>query len=436
MKVQLIPLSFHLKSISMKKTIAFLWVLLSVSFLFAQNNEMIVTHDRPNHQEILDRPYVVMVSIDGFRYDYAKKYGAKNIEAIANQGVQAASLIPCFPSSTFPNHYSIVTGMYPSSHGLVSNTFYRPSDMKKYRISDREVVSDGAFYGGKPIWVAAEQQGMRSASFFWVGSEADIEGIFPANYYRYNKSVPYKKRVKQVNKWLNEPPETRPHFITLYFSVVDSKGHAFGPDSDQVRDAVLEVDAIIGMLWKKLQKTDLPVNMILVSDHGMQQTKNDEPIFLKGQTDLSDYDIAPSSGVINLLYAKNESVDIEKTIEELKAKAEGRYKVYRPEEVPEHLNYSDNDRLGDIVVYSLAPYVFGNPAWKPSPGAHGFDPYQAKDVHGIFYAIGPHFQSGVTLDSFENIHVYPAVMKILQLEYDAESIDGDLAPLAPGLKTE
>lgn len=418
----------------MKKTIILLWALMISSLMWGQKSKVIVTHDRPNDPKIHDRPYIVLVSLDGFRYDYVKKYGAKNIEAIAKQGVQASSLIPSFPSSTFPNHYSLVTGMYPSSHGLVSNTFYRPEDMKKYRISDRSVVEDGAWYGGTPIWVHAENQGMRAASLFWVGSEADVKGVRPSQYYRYNKYFPYKKRLKQVDKWLKAPAEMRPHFITLYFSVVDTKGHAYGPESDQVRDAVLEVDEIIGKLWKNLQKTDLDVNLIIVSDHGMQQTKNDMPIFLKGLTDLSDYEIAPSSGVINLLYAKNEAVDIDKTIKELKVKANGQFMVYKAEEVPEHLHFSDNERIGDIVVYSLAPYVFGNPNWKPSPGAHGFDPYQTKDVHGIFYAIGPHFKSGVSLDSFENIHVFPLIMDMLQLKYDAESIDGDGAPLAPGVK--
>lgn len=421
----------------MKKIIILLIVLANLSLLWSQKNDIIISHDRPNNPQTLEKPYVVLVSIDGFRYDYIQKYGAKNMEAIANQGVQASSMIPCFPSSTFPNHYSIVTGMYPSNHGLVSNTFYRPEDMTKYRISDKNVVRDGSYYGGTPIWSHAEKQGMRAASLFWVGSEAKIAGARPAQYFQFDKYFPYKKRVTQVKKWLKEPPAMRPHFITLYFSLVDTKGHGEGPDSEEVEDAVQEIDKIIGKLWTKLQQTGLPVNLILVSDHGMQRTQNDSPIILEALTDLSGYQIAKSSGVINLLYAKNkDSVDIDKTIMELRAKANDQFKVYRPEEVPEHLHYSDNDRLGDIIVYSLAPHVFGNTKWKPSPGAHGFDPYQAKDVHGIFYAIGPNFKSGVSLESFENIHIFPTVMKILQLEYDAESIDGNGAPLAPALRTK
>ncbi len=419
----------------MKKVLVLFVALSGITFLWAQKKDVIITNVRPNAPETLDKPYVVLVSIDGFRFDYAEKYGAKNIAEIARQGVYAESLIPSFPSSTFPNHYTIVTGMYPSSHGLVSNTFYEPVGMEKYRIGDRDGVEDGKWYGGTPVWVHAERQGMRSASYFWVGSEADVDSVRPSQYYRYKASTPYKDRVAQALKWLKEPPETRPHFITLYFESVDSKGHANGPESVEVKKAVLEVDKWIGKLWEKLQKTGLPVNLILVSDHGMQLTKNDQPIFLDGMADLSGYEIARSSGVINLLYAKNkDSVKIEETIAELRAKAEGKYEVFRPSEMPAHLHYSDNDRLGDIVVYSLAPYVFGNPGWRPSPGAHGFDPYQAKDVHGIFYAVGPHFKSGVKLFSFENIHIFPAIMEILQLQYDPERIDGDSAPLSPAIQ--
>ena len=419
----------------MRKLIFFLLAALSIPLLWGQNDGVITSHNRPNDQATLDKPYVVLLSIDGFRHDYVEKYGAKNIAKIAEQGVQSASLIPCFPSSTFPNHYSIVTGMYPARHGLVSNTFYDPHTFAKYKISDRTAVQNGEWYGGKPIWVHAEQQGMRSASYFWVGSEADIEGIHPFQYYIYNSKTPYKACIAQGIDWLEMPDKERPHFITLYFSTVDSKGHASGPDSKDVEKAVKQVDKLVGKLWKKLQKTDLPVNLVIVSDHGMQRTLNDSPIYLESLANLSGYKIAKSSGVINLLYAENkDSVNIEKTIEELKENANGRYHVYRPEETPPHLHYSDNERLGDIIVYSIPPHVFGNPKWKPSPGAHGFDPEDSKDLHGIFYAIGPQFQSNFNLPSVENIHIFPVIMEILQLDYDPEGIDGELGPLAPSLK--
>jgi len=411
------------------------FMLLSSISTFAQQNAAIVTHTRPNAPEHFEKPYVLLVSIDGFRYDYLKKYNAINMAEIANQGVQAQSLIPCFPSSTFPNHYSIVTGMYPARHGIVSNTFFIPPEMPKYRISDSKMVRNGQNYGGKPLWVYAEQAAMRTASLFWVGSEADIDSTRPAVFYRYDKGFSYKKRVAQVLDWLGEKPETRPHLITLYFSLVDTEGHGNGPGSDQVSKAVAEIDEIIGKLWKKIEKTGLPVNMILVSDHGMQRAAEEEPIYLEGLSDLSGYEIARSSGVINLLYPKaNAVVNIDSTIAELRAQSKGKYEVFKSNEMPPHLHYKDNDRLGEIVVYANAPYVFGRPGWKPSKGIHGYDPFKTKNMHGIFYAIGPNFKHQVSLLSFENIHVFPAIMQILGLSYNENSIDGVITPLAPAIK--
>jgi predicted AlkP superfamily pyrophosphatase or phosphodiesterase len=408
---------------------------LAIPSLLPGQSAVIASHDRLNAAETLEKPYLVLVSLDGFRHDYLTKYDAPQLKAIAQQGVQAESLIPGFPSSTFPNHYSIVTGLYPSHHGLVSNTFFDPASGEKYQIGDREKVENGRWYGGTPIWVHAEQQGMRSASYFWVGTEADVQGVHPWQYFKYNKHVKYKERVKQAIEWLNMPPEARPHFIMLYFSLVDTEGHRHGPDSKEVKEAVEEVDKVIGTLWKKLQKLDLPINLMVVSDHGMVAVKRDQPIYLNALTDLENYEVASSSGVIHLLYARDkDSLRIEKTLTELREKAEGRYVAYRADNMPAHLHFDTGERRGDIVVYALAPYVFGTPIRKPSPGAHGFDPYQTKDVHGIFYAIGSHFKSQVRLGSFENVHVFPAIMEILQLAYEPEAIDGTIRAIGPALK--
>src|SRR6266849_2956773 len=164
-----------------------------------------------------DKHYVVLVSLDGFRYDYPTKYGAKNLLAMAARGASAPDgMIPSYPSVTFPNHYSIVTGLYPEHHGIVANTFYDPARKERYSYADPKTNGDGSWYGGTPLWVLAEQQGMRSASFFWPGSEAEIQGKRPSYYLHYDDKFPDEKRVEQVLAWLHLPPEQRPHFITLY----------------------------------------------------------------------------------------------------------------------------------------------------------------------------------------------------------------------------
>ena len=389
----------------------------------------ITTHNRYNSPATLEKPYVVLVSIDGFRADYVEKYKAKNIAAIGSEGVQADYMIPSFPSLTFPNHYSLATGMYPSTHGLVSNTFYDYKLGGKYRIYDREKVQDGKWYGGTPLWVLAENQGMRAASFFWVGSEADIQGIRPYQYYQYSKGISAKDRVNQAIKWLKKPEQERPHLITLYFSDVDSKGHANGPDSHEVANAVAEVDFWIGELQKKLAKLNLPIYLMVTSDHGMQETNHAEPVYFNTLTNLSYYDVASSGGVINFLYPKEGTsrARLDSTFTELTSKAEDRYEVYWSDSLPERLHFAPHKRSGEITVVANAPFVFGTEGRTVMKGTHGYDPGQSPDMLTIFYAKGPRFRIGTRLTSMQNIQVFPLIAELLGLEYDEKTIDGDKA---------
>ena len=220
------------------------------------------------------KPYVILVSLDGFRYDYAKRYHAEHLLALGAEGASAPEgMLPSYPSITFPNHYTIVTGLYPEHHGIVANNFYDPARKETYSYHDSKAVGDGTWYGGTPLWVLAEQAGMRSASFFWVGSEADIQGVRPSYYLKFDGSFPNPKRVEQVLAWLHLPAEQRPHLITLYFSDTDSAGHRFGPDSPQEADAVHELDGEIGKLMEGIKDSKLPVDLIVLADHGMVRSK-------------------------------------------------------------------------------------------------------------------------------------------------------------------
>src|SRR5271154_5132804 len=234
-------------------------ILLCCAQLRAQEITPVIAVDHgPNTAEQQQKHYVVMVSLDGFRYDYPKKYGAKHILAIGAKGASAPDgMIPSYPSLTFPNHYTLVTGLYPEHHGIVANSFYDTARKETYSYHDSKSVGDGTWYGVTPLWVLAEQQGMRSASFFWVGSEADIQGVRPSYYLKFDGSFPNPKRVEQVLAWLHLPPEQRPHMITLYFSDTDSAGHRFGPDSQQEADAVHELDGQIGKLMEGIKESKL-----------------------------------------------------------------------------------------------------------------------------------------------------------------------------------
>ena len=223
--------------------------------------------------------YVVLVSLDGFRWDYAKRDGAVNLLALARRGVWAPEgMTPSYPSLTFPNHFTIVTGLYPEHHGLVANGFYDETKRARYAISDAKAVRDGSWYSGVPLWSLAESQGMRSACLFWPGSEAEIAGHRPTWYAIFDNKTQAtdeveKARIDDAVALLKMPAAERPHFITIYYSEPDHEGHEFGPDAPETSAAALKMDAMIGKLKKALDTTKLPIDLVVVSDHGMAKVR-------------------------------------------------------------------------------------------------------------------------------------------------------------------
>lgn len=385
-----------------------------------------IVRGRVNSPQQQQKSYVILISADGFRYDYAEKYQAENLLNLRRQGVQAHSMLPAFPSKTFPNHYSIVTGLYPAHHGLVNNSFYDPQRKQTYSMRDRAMVEDGSWYGGTPLWVLAEQQQMVTASFYWVGSEAPIQGVFPTYHYKYNESLPIGKRIQTVVDWLNLPEERRPHLITFYLPEVDHAGHSFGPDAPETEKAVAELDENIKKLTEAVAQTGLPVNYIFVSDHGMIQIDQENTLSLPAAIDTAKFMVS-GGGMVVELHAKDKSA-IKSTYKQLKKEASPEYEVYLKSNLPKKLKYGSADdtygRIGDIMLLSYAPKVFHFSRRKPSPGAHGYDPKAVKEMHATFYAWGPAFKSGVELPSFENVHVYPIVTEILGLKIN-QKIDGN-----------
>ena len=221
--------------------------------------------------------YVVLVSFDGFRWDYPNLYNTTNLDKLAARGVKADRMIPSFPTKTFPNHYTLATGLHPGNHGLVNNTFYAPDLDLMYRMGDRSAVENGAFYGGEPIWVTASKQGLITGSFYWVGSEASVKGMQPTYWKRFDDSVPFADRIDTVVKWLGYDEERRPRLVTLYYEEPDSEGHGAGPVSDETGKMVEQVDSLIGVLISKLDRLPIArkINLIILSDHGMAQLSSD-----------------------------------------------------------------------------------------------------------------------------------------------------------------
>lgn len=407
-------------------------VALSASYCAAQSlNPVIEVPNPPNSAAQQAKHYVVMVSLDGFRYDYAQKYGAKNLLQMAAHGASAPQgMIPSYPSLTFSNHYTLVTGLYPEHDGIVANNFYDPVRKRRYSYMDSKAVLDGSWYGGTPLWVLAEQQSMRSASFFWVASETEIQGKRPSYYLRYDGTFPDEKRVDVVLSWLRLPPEQRPHFITLYYSNVDYAGHKHSPDSQEVADSVKHLDEMIGRLEYGLSELKLPVDLIVVSDHG-EATAQKESTYLDKFADLSHF-VVSGDVVTTLLYPDSEAA-AEKAYKELRG-ASDKFTVYRRAHAPKHLHVDSSPLDGDPIVVANGPwYIRAHEALSPGdppntdPGQHGYDPQLVPDMKGIFFAEGPDIRAGVTVAPFENVNVYPLVARILGLRIG--KIDGKLRVL-------
>jgi predicted AlkP superfamily pyrophosphatase or phosphodiesterase len=411
---------------------AMIWGMLFLGSLKAQDTVQQIVPGRLNRPAQIQKPYVILISADGFRADLADKYQAKNLIKLREQGVKADYMQSSFPSLTFPNHYTIVTGLYPAHHGLVDNNFYDAAKRATYSLGKKEAVRDSSWYGGTPLWVLAEKQGMLSASFYWVGSEAAIQGVRPTYSYNFNTQIPMDSRIRIVRNWLELPEEKRPHLILFYISEVDHQEHAHTVDSRETEEAVHSVDESIGKLVSAVDSLHLPVNFIFLSDHGML-TIDPNTIDLPAALDTTQFRIMNSLSMVHL-YAYNQK-DVLATSIALKSQAMD-YDVYLSDELPAIWHYSKADdrynRIGDIILVSHAPKVFNFNKRRVNPGEHGFDP-SLPEMHAVFYAWGPNFKEHYSIPAFENIHVFPLITKILKLSR-SEPIDGRLKVLRNTLR--
>ncbi len=359
-----------------------------------------------------EQPYVLLISFDGFRHDYVSRFNTPNFDAFIKVGTAAESLRPSFPSKTFPNHYTLVTGLYPGNHNLVGNQFYDRERKVHYGTRNRNTVQDASFYGGTPLWQLTQENGYKSASYFWVGSEAPIKGRFPDYYYLYDGRVDNYERVDQTIKWLNMPATERPRFISLYFSLVDSQGHKTGPNSPELEKTVEEADKILGYLMGKLKSIDLAVNTIITSDHGMKEVNTMDWIDSKAiKAQIPEGAVVVSDWILSQIYLDENQ--IESTYSALKS-IENHFKVYRKKDMPKGWNYNKNNLVGDILLVAEPGYAYRDSA-EPEKltGEHGYDPYLTPEMGGILYAKGPNIKKNRLVDAIQNVDVYPLITKIL-----------------------
>ncbi len=386
--------------------------------------------------EAADYEPLILISIDGVRHDYFDLYDAPYLEALMEESAFVERFVPVFPTKTFPNHYSLVTGLYPSNHGILSNNMY-DDELGRFTMSNDDAVTDGRWWDdGEPIWVTAEQQGQTAATYFWPGSEAEIDGTRPSYWTEYDGRIPGEDRVDQVLEWIDLPDAERPDFITLYFSKVDSRGHRYGPEHEEVGQALYEVDGYIERLFDGLDERGLhgSANVIITSDHGMSPISPDRTILLDEHFDTDDVHITDFTPVA--MISPRDGVDPQPIIDTLDALAP--IDAYHRDDVPEELHFQGHHRIPEIIAIaedtwsiSTTPY-FENNRDRLEGGTHGYDP-KLDNMQTILMAHGPAFDGQARLDSLNFVDLYPLMTEIMGLEPAPH--DGSLEAAQPLLTT-
>ena len=377
------------------------------------------------------QPTVILVSFDGFRWDYLSKAPTPNLRRLIEHGVHARNLIPSFPSKTFPNHYSIVTGLYPGHHGIVANNIFDPPTGRTFATAKREEIRDPMWWGGTPIWTLVQRVGQKSAPLFWPGSEAPHGGALPSYWQPFDENRPANARIDQVLNWLDQPAAQRPTFLTLYFEDTDSAGHANGPDSPQVRDAIMRDDAYIGRLMEGLTRRGIAdrVNIVVVSDHGMAAVDDARIVVADDYLSADEVVISDINPTLSVFPKAGKEDDVYRRL----AKANPHLTVFRREEIPASWHYRDHPRIPPIlgvadegwqVLRRATADSIAARRIKGARGTHGYDP-QLLSMRAIFIAAGPAFKRGATVPPFENVSIYNVLAKILHAT--AAANDGDPA---------
>ncbi len=365
---------------------------------------------------------LILISIDGFRWDYLQKYPAPVLRRLAAEGVHARRLIPSFPSKTFPNHYTLVTGLYPEHHGIVGNTFFDPESRETFAVNKPETTRAAHWWsGGEPVWITAEKQGLRTACYFWPGSDAEIQGRRPSFFLPYDIERSSAARVDGLLAWLDLPPGQRPRFCTLYLDEVDRAGHAHGPEAPETAGAVRQVDDAMARLVAGLEARGLrdKTDLVIVSDHGMAAAGPDRVVFIEDLMDASAVEVEATGPVGGVRPKSGEAAAL---VASIRAKHPAHVQVYLREEVPEQLHYRASNRIPAVVLIADEHWNIESKAGLPWPmrtltynrGTHGWDPAVA-DMGALFIAHGPSFKEAHEFAEVENIQVYNLLCAALGL---------------------
>ena len=366
---------------------------------------------------------LILISLDGFRSDYLDLFPAESptLRSMRREGVTARGLIPVFPSNTFPNHYTLVTGLYPARHGIINNDFFDPATGQFFRFNQPQTIRDSRWWGGEPIWVTAIKQGRKAATAFWVGSDVAIGGIRPTFWREYDSRISFEKRLDEVTGWFRMPAGQRPELIAFYLEDANGAGHRHGPASREVAAAIQLLDTRVALLLESARRTGAEPNVVIVSDHGMTATSPQRVALLEEYIDLKAVQVDSEGSVAGLRPLDG---DVEKLMRA--ARRIPHASAYRSEDLPKHFHFSGNPRIAPVWIlpdegwhvvhkatferlrtrYSHAGYIQGD---------HGYDP-KIPTMHGTFVAHGPAFRRGAEIPEVESVHVYNLLCAVLKLK--------------------
>jgi predicted AlkP superfamily pyrophosphatase or phosphodiesterase len=377
-----------------------------------------------------ERPLTVLISVDGFRPDYLDRGVTPVLARLAAAGAQA-SMRPSFPTKTFPNHYTLVTGLRPDRHGVVDNNMLDPdAPGVTFSMGNAAAVTDARWWNdATPIWVTAERAGVRTGTMFWPGSEAAIQGVRPSRWAAFDQKMSADARVDQVLAWLDAPAAERLQFLTLYFDEVDTAGHNFGPDSNEVNAAATRTDVAIGRLLQGLGGRGMAANLVIAADHGMAATAIQRRIIAE--------DVLPQGSARVFTYGAfatfypNPGREAEAVAALIKRHPH--MQCWRKGDTPARFHYGRHRRVPPVICLPDVGWevVSRDRANRPAGGAHGYDP-RAPEMAALFIAHGPSVRPGITLPSFDNVDVYPLLARLVGVR--PEPSDGRLSSTRAALR--